>query len=86
MSATVISFAVFASQPGNLLECVARFMLRYILSLTMHIYSFRDRRKKNWITLENGKTTADAMGDVWRGLGMVWGWWGQPRASGRTCW
>eukprot|EP00585_Thalassiosira_rotula_P012220 CAMPEP_0196130578 /NCGR_PEP_ID=MMETSP0910-20130528/902_1 /TAXON_ID=49265 /ORGANISM="Thalassiosira rotula, Strain GSO102" /LENGTH=607 /DNA_ID=CAMNT_0041389915 /DNA_START=97 /DNA_END=1920 /DNA_ORIENTATION=- len=24
-----------------------------------------------WITLENGKTTADAMGDVWRGLEVV---------------
>ena len=24
-----------------------------------------------WVTLENGKTTADAMGDVWRGLEVV---------------
>ena len=24
-----------------------------------------------WITLENGKTMADAMGDVWRGLEVV---------------
>lgn len=24
-----------------------------------------------WITLEQGKTTADAMGDVWRGLEVV---------------
>ena len=26
---------------------------------------------KSWITLEQGKTTADAMGDVWRGLEVV---------------
>ena len=25
----------------------------------------------SWITLEQGKTTADAMGDVWRGLEVV---------------
>jgi hypothetical protein len=24
-----------------------------------------------WITLEQGKTTADAMGDLWRGLEVV---------------
>jgi hypothetical protein len=28
-------------------------------------------RSNSWITLENGKTTADAMGDVWRGLEVV---------------
>jgi hypothetical protein len=30
-----------------------------------------EKKKKSWITLENGKTTADAMGDVWRGLEVV---------------
>ena len=29
------------------------------------------RAQHSWITLENGKTTADAMGDVWRGLEVV---------------
>ncbi len=27
--------------------------------------------EQSWITLEQGKTTADAMGDVWRGLEVV---------------
>lgn len=25
----------------------------------------------SWITIEQGKTTADAMGDVWRGIEVV---------------
>lgn len=33
------------------------------LSLSLFFHS--------WITLEQGKTTADAMGDVWRGLEVV---------------
>ena len=34
-------------------------------------FSFSFHLLLSWITLEQGKTTADAMGDVWRGLEVV---------------
>ena len=34
-------------------------------------YSLQQKPHSSWITLEQGKTTADAMGDVWRGLEVV---------------
>ena len=34
-------------------------------------FSFSSNLLRSWITLEQGKTTADAMGDVWRGLEVV---------------
>ena len=40
----------------------------------MHIFLHKKEVREEiayWITLENGKTMADAMGDVWRGLEVV---------------
>ncbi len=43
-----------------------------IYIVTHNAHSFVSRpSKKSWITLKNGKTTTDTMGDVWRGLEVV---------------
>ena len=39
-----------------------------ICSICIHISLLHT---ESWIALEQGKTTADAMGDVWRGLEVV---------------
>ncbi|EJK50277.1 hypothetical protein THAOC_30774, partial [Thalassiosira oceanica] len=60
--------AAFPSWSGTPVQARQRLMLEYA-----HVLHKKEIREEiaYWITLEQGKTTADAMGDVWRGLEVV---------------
>lgn len=50
----------------NIVNCSYILCLQYLNVTACFFHSII-----SWITLEQGKTTADAMGDVWRGLEVV---------------
>ena len=66
---TVLSFSFFVVVVDNFQFCHCAFIISFILYTLVLLHSLRAQH--SWITLENGKTTADAMGDVWRGLEVV---------------
>ena len=66
---TVLSFSflVVVVDPFSILSLRIHYFVHIIHTHALHSL----RAQHSWITLENGKTTADAMGDVWRGLEVV---------------